>query len=70
MISTVLFNLPSNIAILSAGDRSQMDVSQVRKNFNEGAWMYSNHFRAMTCTLATFCLSLAIYLKLRATEQK
>jgi len=61
MITTLLYNLPSNEFIFTAGDPNLIDASQVRKEFNEVAWINWNHFRAMTTTLATFCLSWALY---------
>jgi len=66
MVSTVLYNLPANFEIFAAGDSSQINVSEVRRNFNEKVWLYSNHFRAMTTTCATFCLSWTLYVKIKS----
>jgi len=62
MATTVLYNLPSNVAIFTAGDPNTIDVEQVRQAFNETAWTNWNHFRAFTTTLAMICLMKAWHL--------
>jgi len=57
MITTILYNLPSNIGIFTAGDPSQIDVTQTRIDFNESAWLKWNHFRSFTTTLAMLCVT-------------
>lgn len=66
MITTVLYNLPSNEFIFMAGEPKLIDVAQVRKDFNETAWINWNHFRGITTTVATFCLTWALYLRLKS----
>ncbi len=70
MITTVLYNLPSNVAIFAAGDPNLIDVGQVRQEFNEKAWLFWNNFRATTTTMATFFLAWALYLKIRSTAYR
>lgn len=67
MAATLMYNLPANLEIFSAGNPSEIDAAQIRENFNERVWLYSNHFRAMTTTLATFCLSWVLYLMTKPT---
>lgn len=62
MVTTVLYNLPSNVTIFAAGDPNIIDATQVRANFNEVAWLNWNHFRAATTTLAVLFLMRALYL--------
>lgn len=64
MVSTFIYNLPSNIYIFSAGDPNVLDVSSVRQNFNEKAWLYANHFRAISSSLACLCLCKILYTQL------
>ena len=52
--TSVLFNVPSNIAIVEAGDPSLpgFNASLVRAQFGEDQWVTWNHVRAFTSTLA------------------
>jgi len=63
MISTALVNLPSNVAIYTAGDPNLIDVTQVRADFNETAWANWNHFRTVTTILAMVCLMRVLNIK-------
>lgn len=67
MVTTVLYNLPANYEIFAAGKPNEIDARQVRKSFNESLWLNANHFRALTTTLAAFCISWSLYLKLKFT---
>ena len=62
MVSTVFYNLPFNETIFSAGDPNQIDVAQVRKDFNETAWLNWNHFRGLTTLLSMLCFMKALHL--------
>lgn len=68
MITTLLYNLPSNIELFAAGDPNVINVTQVRQNFNEAAWLNWNHFRALTSTLATFCFVKIILVNLKLSQ--
>jgi len=64
--TTKLYNLPSNLEIFAAGDPNKIDVAKVRENFDEVAWLYLNHFRAMTASLGTFFLAWTLHLQFRS----
>jgi len=62
MVTTLMYNLPSNLVIFAAGDPNLIDVAQVRKDFNEAAWLKWNHVRVATSCLAMICLMRALFL--------
>lgn len=64
-ITSILFNVPANIAIVAAGDPSlpTVDATQVRAEFDELAWTRWNHVRAITSTLAFGTLAWAFRLQ-------
>jgi len=68
LVTTLLYNLPSNIAIFNAGDPNLIDVTKVRDEFNETAWLNWNHFRTITTFLAGACLAKALYQTLRIKQ--
>lgn len=60
VVLTVAVNVPLNDAIKAAGVPDDVDVGQVRSDFNEARWVRSNLVRAVL-TLATFlCLAWAL----------
>lgn len=64
MISTLVSNLPANEFIFTAGDPELIDVEQVRRTFNEKQWLYANHFRSFTSTIASLFVSWTLYLRI------
>jgi len=67
MITTVMYNLPSNIGIFTAGDPKLIDVKQVRLDFNESSWLRWNHFRALTTSIAMLCLTPVLYFRIKSS---
>jgi len=65
MITTILYNLPSNEVIYAAGEVSASDAAQVRKEFNEVAWLKWNHFRMITTLIGTIFLAKSLYNRLQ-----
>lgn len=67
VVTSVLFNVPSNIGIVEAGDPTLpgVDASVIRAQFGEERWVRWNNVRAATATLA-FCL-LAWSFRLQAS---
>jgi len=65
VITSVLFNVPANLAITAAGDPTVVgfDAAQVRADFNELSWTRWNHVRAATSTLAFGFLAWAFRLQ-------
>lgn len=64
--TTLLFTVPSNDAIVAAGDPDRIDVARVRADFDEAAWRAWNLVRATASGLAFLCLAAAVHLHARA----
>lgn len=68
---TVAIHVPLNDAIKSAGDVDRMDnLAQVRADFHENRWIAWNIVRAIANTVAFACLTWALVLHGRATEER
>ena len=52
IVTTLRFNLPSNLVLFAAGDPNVIDVTAVRRTFDEARWTFWNNIRAATSTLA------------------
>lgn len=61
IVTSLVFNVPANLAITAAGDPTLpgFDAGQVRADFDEVRWVQWNHVRAVTSTLAFGCLAWA-----------
>ena len=57
---TLAINVPLNDYIKAAGDPDQIDVTQVRRTFNERRWVRSNHIRTLLTLIAFGCLCWAL----------
>lgn len=57
---TVAINVPLNDYIKAAGDPDEIDVADVRSNFNEKRWVRSNHIRTLLTLTAFGCLVWAL----------
>ncbi len=62
LIATISINVPLNNYIKAAGDPSEIDVSEVRKEFHESRWVRSNMFRVLASTTAFGCLAWSLVL--------
>jgi uncharacterized membrane protein len=60
VIITFAVHVPLNDDIKAAGDPSHIDVTAVRRAFNEGRWTAWNAIRAVTTTVAFVCLAWAL----------
>lgn len=59
-LQTVAINVPLNDYIKGAGDPGEIDVAQVRREFNENRWIRSNHIRTLLTLIAFGCLCWAL----------
>lgn len=59
-IQTIAINVPLNDYIKGAGDPDQIDVTEVRREFNEKRWIRSNHIRTLLTLIAFGCLCWAL----------
>ena len=59
-VSTVAVNVPLNDALKAAGEPDQIDVTAVRRQFDEGRWVRWNHGRALASTVGFACLAWAL----------
>lgn len=60
-LSTEIFNVPLNEALIAAGDPDTIDVAQVRVDFREDWWRLWNHVRSATSLGAFLCLTWGLY---------
>lgn len=61
IVSTTV-NVPSNNALVAAGDPAMIDVAQVRADFQESTWKAWNNVRSATTLGAFVCLSWVLFL--------
>ncbi|NND02767.1 MAG: DUF1772 domain-containing protein [Acidimicrobiia bacterium] len=60
VVLTAAINVPLNDAIKAAGTPDEIDVAQVRSDFNEARWVRSNLPRAVLTLGAFMCLIVAL----------
>jgi uncharacterized membrane protein len=60
VVSTLRVNVPLNNAIKAAGDPDRIDVSAVRRDFDESRWRRWNLIRTLLSTAAFGCLAWAL----------
>jgi uncharacterized membrane protein len=60
VIVTMRVNVPLNNAIKAAGDPDRIDVTTVRRDFDEPTWRRWNIFRAFASTAAFGCIAWAL----------
>ena len=65
IVLTVAINVPLNDAIKAASSPDEIDVTQIRRDFNEPRWVRSNLIRTVLTLGAFGCLAWALVLSAR-----